>query len=240
MRRKTDLTDGNADSVKRTSSGDGTSVLRFRHYPTSVRNFESLRGRLSSGTGAAGRPNFARGSPALKDNQFCYYHQHCRPVTWTYSGSSYRNYSQAEFTLPVFEDAYALQMTLRQVVELVLQHRIDDKKAGLVLYALQIASSNLKRFEREQPKPEQVVTDAEIKRPVETPKEAEANRELQSDKIDTIHGSASETEFSPDGFVSVSEFPNLSEFLRRAVSSSSHEQAQRAVPPAARCRRRCG
>ncbi len=180
------------------------------------------------------------GSPALKDNQFCYYHQHCRPLTWTYQCGSYRNYSQTEFTLPVLEDAHAIQMTLRQVVELVLQHRLDDKKAGLVLYALQIASSNLKRFEREQPKPEQVVTDVEIKRPVETPKEAEANLEPQSDKIDTIYGTASDTETYLDGFFSVPEFSNLSEFLRRAVSRSCHEQAQGATPPVRRYRRMFG
>ena len=41
----------------------------------------------------------------------------------------------------------------------MLQHRIEDRKAALILYALQIASSNLKRFEREAPKPEEIVTD---------------------------------------------------------------------------------
>lgn len=180
------------------------------------------------------------GSPALKDNQFCYYHQHCRPLTWDYSGGSYRDCSQTELTLPVFEDAHAIQFTLRQVVELVLQHRIDDKKAGLVLYALQIASSNLKRFEREQPKPEQVVTGAEITPRVETQTEAEANREPQSNNIDTIHGSASETEISPVDFPSVPDLHNLAEFSRIAVPSSCNEQAQRAVPPARRYRRMFG
>jgi hypothetical protein len=181
------------------------------------------------------------GSPALKDNQFCYYHQHCRPLTWTYSSSSYSNYSHSELTLPVFEDAHAIQMTLRQVVELVLQHRIDDKKAGLVLYALQIASSNLKRFEREQPKPEQVLTDAEIKHPAETKKGAEANREPQSNKIDTIYGFASGTETIPDDLPSVPELHNLNEFVRSAVPSFRRQaQAQRAIPSARRYPRRCG
>ena len=180
------------------------------------------------------------GSPALNDNQFCYYHQHCRPLTWTYQCGSYRNYSQTEFTLPVLEDAHAIQMTLRQVVELVLKHRIDDKKAGLVLYALQIAPSNLKRIEREQPKPEEVVTDTEMRPAVETPEEEEANREPQSNNIDTIYGSASDTETSPDDLPSVAAFHNLSEFLRSAVPSSCHEQAQRAVPPVLHYLRTCG
>jgi hypothetical protein len=44
---------------------------------------------------------------------------------------------------------------------MVLQKRIERKTASLLLYALQIASSNLKRMELEKPQPEQVVTDLE-------------------------------------------------------------------------------
>jgi len=51
----------------------------------------------------------------------------------------------------------------------VLQKRIERKTASLLLYALQIASSNLKRIELEKPQPEQVVTDLE---PVTDPHEA--------------------------------------------------------------------
>jgi hypothetical protein len=99
------------------------------------------------------------GSPALKDKHFCYYHQRCHPIAWNYRDGPYSNYSQSTLTLPVFEDAHSIQITLRHVVEFILQHRIDDKKAGLVLYALQIASSNLKRLESEAPKPDEIVTD---------------------------------------------------------------------------------
>jgi hypothetical protein len=42
---------------------------------------------------------------------------------------------------------------------MVLQKRIERKTASLLLYALQIASSNLKRMELEKPQPEQVVID---------------------------------------------------------------------------------
>jgi hypothetical protein len=48
---------------------------------------------------------------------------------------------------------------VRQVVMLMLEDRIDDKKAGRVLYALQIAAANLKRMEAEKPRPVQVVVD---------------------------------------------------------------------------------
>jgi hypothetical protein len=44
---------------------------------------------------------------------------------------------------------------------MVLQKRIERKTASLPLYALQIASLNLKRMKLEKPQPEQVVTDLE-------------------------------------------------------------------------------
>jgi len=40
-----------------------------------------------------------------------------------------------------------------------MRDRIDHKVAGLALYALQIASSNLKRMSQETPKPSEVVVD---------------------------------------------------------------------------------
>jgi len=55
----------------------------------------------------------------------------------------------------------SIQAVIRQVVQMVLQKRLEQKTASLLLYALQIASSNLKRMELEKPQPEQVVTDLE-------------------------------------------------------------------------------
>ena len=70
-------------------------------------------------------------------------------------------YATGEITLPFFEDAHSIQAVIRQVVQMVLQKRLERKTASLLLYALQIASSNLKRMELEKPQPEQVVTDLE-------------------------------------------------------------------------------
>jgi len=131
------------------------------------------------------------GSPALKDNQFCYYHQQCRPATFNYRGM-YHDYTEIEFHLPAFEDVHSIQFTLRQVTELILRHKLNDKEAGLLLYALQIASSNLKRLERQEPKPEQVVTEAKLQHAEETPEQAATFHELQADEIERIYGSAEE------------------------------------------------
>src|SRR5713101_1814115 len=107
------------------------------------------------------------GSPALRSKNFCFYHQQDRPIAVEcyYDGP----YALGEITLPFFEDAHSVQAVIRQVVQMVLQKRLERKTASLLLYALQIASSNLKRMELEKPQPEQVVTDLE---PVVDPHEA--------------------------------------------------------------------
>src|SRR4029077_12824040 len=99
------------------------------------------------------------GSPALRSKNFCFYHQKDRPCPLPcYSDIEY---ATGEITLPFFEDAHSVQAVIRQVVQMVLQKRLERKTASLLLYALQIASSNLKRMELEKPQPEQVVTDLE-------------------------------------------------------------------------------
>jgi hypothetical protein len=105
------------------------------------------------------------GSPAFRNKNFCFYHQRDRPLTVEcYSEGPY---ASGEIALPLFEDAHSIQTVIRQVVQMVLQKRLERKTASLLLYALQIASSNLKRMELEKPQPEQVVIDLE--RESETP-----------------------------------------------------------------------
>jgi hypothetical protein len=107
------------------------------------------------------------GSPALRHKNFCFYHQQVRPTTVEcYYDQSY---PLGEITLPLFEDAHSIQTVIRQVVQMVLQKRLERKTASLLLYALQIASSNLKRMELEKPQPEQVVIDIELESKTEIP-----------------------------------------------------------------------
>jgi len=107
------------------------------------------------------------GSPAVRSKSFCFYHQQHRPIlAECYSDGEY---STGAILLPVFEDAHSVQSVIRQVMHMLLQKRIERRTASLLLYALQIASSNLKRMELEKPQPEQVVTDLE---PVVDPHEA--------------------------------------------------------------------
>src|SRR4030088_1748524 len=104
-------------------------------------------------------------SPALRNKIFFCSHPKDRPGP----AECYPDieYATGEITLPFFEDAHSIQAVIREVVQMVLQKRLERKTASLLLYALHIASSNLKRMELEKPQPEQVVTDLEPVNPDE-------------------------------------------------------------------------
>src|SRR2546426_9454388 len=49
------------------------------------------------------------------------------------------------FDLPVLEDADSIQIPLGQIMRMIVCRQVDTNSAGLLLYALQIASANLPR-----------------------------------------------------------------------------------------------
>src|SRR5271166_2072299 len=106
------------------------------------------------------------GSPALKGKELCYYHEQNQPQAVELYMDGER-YSDGSIVIPVFEDAHSIQTVIRQVVQLMLTRRIERKDAGLLLYALQIASGNLKTMQTEKAKPTQVVVEPDKAR--ETP-----------------------------------------------------------------------
>ena len=97
------------------------------------------------------------GSPALRKQRFCFFHQQWRSKRVHINGDAARR--PASITLPVFEDANSIQIAVMQVTRLLLSGQIDHKTAGLTLYALQIASSNLARTSFEASRPTKVVVD---------------------------------------------------------------------------------
>ena len=98
------------------------------------------------------------GSPALRDARFCYYHQENRPKEIECHREGEMP-SDGQLFLPVFEDAHSIQVVIRQIMQLLLQRKIGEKTAGLLLYAIQIASANLKHMSNEKPQQEEVVVD---------------------------------------------------------------------------------
>src|SRR5438128_677967 len=83
------------------------------------------------------------GSPALRNGEYCYFHRRWRMTTVDLSHSAH--HVTTEFVLPVLEDADSIQITLGQIMRMIVCRQVEPKAAGLLLYALQIASANLRR-----------------------------------------------------------------------------------------------
>ena len=86
------------------------------------------------------------GSPCLRNPQgheeFCYHHHTTRlPI----ANPRKRRARQSTFEIPLPEDRAAIQLTIGQVLRRVASNDLDPRRAGLLLYGLQIAAMNLPR-----------------------------------------------------------------------------------------------
>ena len=81
----------------------------------------------------------------------CYYHHQLHLLQRRQCASAAR----PQFALPSLDDPHAIQFAIAQVMQSILNETISDKKAGLLLYALQTASANLPRMQ--PPQPEQII-----------------------------------------------------------------------------------
>src|SRR5437660_9771787 len=111
----------------------------FIVLPMSDPSLSAHRRIVLAGEGA--RPTC--GSPALRNGEYCYFHRRWRMTTVDLSHSAH--HVTTEFVLPVLEDAESIQITLGQVMRMIVCRQVDTKSAGLLLYGLQIASANLRR-----------------------------------------------------------------------------------------------
>jgi hypothetical protein len=96
------------------------------------------------------------GSPALRGRRFCFFHKNWQGQRIQLNAQPATPLS---FTMPVLEDADSVQVALMQVMRLILAGQLDPKIAGLLLYALQTASLNLRQMKLEPPHLESVVID---------------------------------------------------------------------------------
>ncbi len=79
-------------------------------------------------------------SPCLRGEAFCYYHHTTRkPI----SNPKARHSRQSTFHLPLPEDRSDVQHSIGEVLQRIAANDIDPRRAGLLLYGLQIASLNL-------------------------------------------------------------------------------------------------
>ncbi len=98
------------------------------------------------------------GSPALRHNRFCFFHKRFQEEQIKLNSDRKRR-SRANFILTILEDANAIQVSLMQIMRLLASGQLDPKTAGLLLYALQTASSNLRHTSFEPDEVTDVVID---------------------------------------------------------------------------------
>ncbi len=79
------------------------------------------------------------GSPALKEDDFCYFHAAQRDRRLRLLRNERLT---APYQLPLLEDASAVQLAIMDIANAYLADRIEHKKAALILYALQTAAAN--------------------------------------------------------------------------------------------------
>ena len=92
-------------------------------------------------------------SRALRGERFCHYHK-----LMGLPKVNIDNNPSGHTYLPVFEDAVSIQSAISDVYEMMLHRRIEPKEAAILLYAMQVASTNMaqlnsKKGQRKQKSP---------------------------------------------------------------------------------------
>lgn len=84
-------------------------------------------------------------SPALRGERFCHYHK-----VMGIPKINIENSPSGHAYLPVFEDAVSIQSAISDVCEMMLHRRIETKEASILLYAMQVASTNMAHMNGEK------------------------------------------------------------------------------------------
>ena len=96
------------------------------------------------------------GSPALRRRRHCFFHERIRRERAKIAADTS---AQRGFDLPLLEDANSVQVALMKTIQMLGSGRLDHRTAGLILYALQTASVNLRNAEFEVRRVTDVVID---------------------------------------------------------------------------------
>jgi hypothetical protein len=112
------------------------------------------------------------GSPKMKNHIYCYAH------------SKMLEARAENLALPRLEDANAIQMAVMLVQRALIDDEISEKKAGLLLYSLQIAATNVEKTTFGQAADEDMVTetvkeDAAIRQHAESMERQKKLKEIQ-------------------------------------------------------------
>jgi hypothetical protein len=87
------------------------------------------------------------GSPAMRQARFCYQHQRQHDERLALEADNARSARYPQFILPPIEDAASIQASLAKIIRLLAAGQIETKTASVLLYSLQLASTNLQHSE---------------------------------------------------------------------------------------------
>ncbi len=135
------------------------------------------------------------GSPSLKNEEFCYHHHSTRKAI-ARADLETRRGRRSSFALPEPEDRTAIQLSIGEVLRRLASNDLDPKRAGLLLYGLQIASINL-------------------------PKAISETLPVEEVTLDETHGPIAPVA----EFHNTKERPSLLEILTRQWEQDAHEAA---------------
>ncbi len=79
-------------------------------------------------------------SPILGGTYYCYFHLRLHRLTGAQAHAG-----ETPLSLPAMEDQGSIRIALAQVLNALGSSKLDSRRAGLLLYGIQIAAQNLKR-----------------------------------------------------------------------------------------------
>jgi hypothetical protein len=124
-------------------------------------------------------------SPCLRHEDFCYYHHTTRkPIT----NPQQRRRRRTTFHLPLPEDRSAILQSIGEVLQRIAANDIDPRRAGLLLYGLQIASTALPKEPKEpntQPTSRRYTRSSRAESPATT---QTMNQTVEEIILDPTHG----------------------------------------------------
>ena len=164
------------------------------------------------------------GSPALRRRRHCFFHDRVRRERAKIAAQAS---GQRRFDLPLLEDASSVQVALMKVIQMLGCGQMDHKTAGLILYALQTASVNLRNAEFEVEEVTDVVIDRDDvhRTSIHGPQWFEEDFE---DDAEEDEENEAEGEDIPGGLQANAE-PNAKQPAKSAVKHVSVEEARKQV-----------
>jgi hypothetical protein len=147
------------------------------------------------------------GCPQMKGYRYCYAHERMLQVR------------PRKLALPPLEDANAIQLAIMMVQKALIDDEISEKKAGLLLYSIQIAAGNVKYTTFAD-------TDKEVV--AEMPEEAALAVRQTQDNI--YHGDAETRRDTGSGDLEIGRSGD-----RKAEPGGAKKKPKRDLPPTSSC-----